>query len=447
VSTLGDGVRRTIKEKERRRQERKERAEREIEEAKRLAESAGDEDGSNGTNEGGGSGISMKGSGRIPKPRNPIADFEISVDLRKPPPVTRDMRILEKWKMSLDFFVSGHMFKHLRKAKGETGKEEESPKISIIISETLPKHLEISFEISSRDIQIPALTLKSHDRFFYFSPELCTEGESEEESYEDLEGDHEGDHEGDPRDHEVRKEEGGEKEKEKDIIPGLQHDHATRIWTVVEMMKKNYLKPGVIVLANRDAQRRPNQRRSSERSSGRSSVGEAQGGVGAGGVGGAGGEGESAGSWGSTGASPLLERPAISTAPSDSEIKKNSCETVLTAFMKQNFGENLHVTKISAKTDDDKESIFGNPSSPIMGGLLGFIDQITSDVYKREKEFVLVLVDANELGQFMLREMLEGGNSETHRVRVKKERVLFLVNVEGQVSPQMESRAHHTLLF
>src|SRR5690606_12669411 len=111
------------------------------------------------------------------------------------PPVTRDMRILEKWKMSLDFFISGHLFKYLRRQQwGEDRKRESmedkegegnhktGPRITVTISEDLPKHLEFSFDVSgtSGQVEVPPLTLKSHDKFFYFSPELCTEGESDE---------------------------------------------------------------------------------------------------------------------------------------------------------------------------------------------------------------------------------------------------------------------------
>lgn len=62
----------------------------------------------------------------------------------------------------------------------------------------------------------------------------------------------------------------------------------------------------------------------------------------------------------------------------------------------------------------------------------------------RGSDFALVTARVNEYGQFILRELLENSDSKTHRMLVRKDRVVFLVVVdEGfSISPQLQSRAH-----
>jgi hypothetical protein len=56
----------------------------------------------------------------------------------------------------------------------------------------------------------------------------------------------------------------------------------------------------------------------------------------------------------------------------------------------------------------------------------------------------VVLVECNVHGQFILREYLESDVSRTHVTAVRKERVLFVLNLDdGQaLSPQVRSRAN-----
>ena len=56
-------------------------------------------------------------------------------------------------------------------------------------------------------------------------------------------------------------------------------------------------------------------------------------------------------------------------------------------------------------------------------------------------------MEVSEFGQFALREMVERGPSETHRTLVRKEGVLFVLEmVEGsELSSQMLSRSHVVL--
>lgn len=62
----------------------------------------------------------------------------------------------------------------------------------------------------------------------------------------------------------------------------------------------------------------------------------------------------------------------------------------------------------------------------------------------RTSDFALITARVNEYGQFILRELLENSDSKTHRMLVRKDRVVFLVVVdEGfAISPQLQSRAH-----
>ena len=64
-----------------------------------------------------------------------------------------------------------------------------------------------------------------------------------------------------------------------------------------------------------------------------------------------------------------------------------------------------------------------------------------------EDAFVLVSARVNEYGQYLLREMLEDGESRTHRQAVSLERVLFVLSIDdfAEVAPQTLSRAHDVI--
>ena len=104
---------------------------------------------------------------------------------------------------------------------------------------------------------------------------------------------------------------------------------------------------------------------------------------------------------------------------------------------------------VRIETEKDLESVFGDPTSPSLSGLPLFIDQITNPVHAKVVRGGLVVAFVNEFGQYSLRELVESGNSDTHRTSIRKERILFVVCVEKgcQITPQMASRAQTTLLF
>jgi hypothetical protein len=51
----------------------------------------------------------------------------------------------------------------------------------------------------------------------------------------------------------------------------------------------------------------------------------------------------------------------------------------------------------------------------------------------------------NGTGQFILRELLESGQSSTHRLSVRKVRIIFLLNISDLMQPQIVSRAHEVV--
>ncbi|KNC70540.1 hypothetical protein SARC_16930, partial [Sphaeroforma arctica JP610] len=59
-------------------------------------------------------------------------------------------------------------------------------------------------------------------------------------------------------------------------------------------------------------------------------------------------------------------------------------------------------------------------------------------------EYVLVVAYVSVLGQFMIRELLESENSKTHRILIRKDRLLFIVcTTDNQpIQSQLESRSH-----
>lgn len=107
----------------------------------------------------------------------------------------------------------------------------------------------------------------------------------------------------------------------------------------------------------------------------------------------------------------------------------------------------LRLERIEARHEEHKEAVFGDPKEPSLGGLLRVIDQVTNPVYRRDDHFALVIADVNELGQFMLRELLEDDTSRTHRNQIYKQRIMFVMNIDSEaaVSPQLHSRAHAIL--
>ena len=90
--------------------------------------------------------------------------------------------------------------------------------------------------------------------------------------------------------------------------------------------------------------------------------------------------------------------------------------------------------------------IFGDPGC-IRGGLFKFIDDHLNPNAALSKSCELVVVHAkiNEVGAFMLRELLESSErSRTHRLGIPKTKLMFLLSLEEgmEISPQLKSRSH-----
>ena len=92
-----------------------------------------------------------------------------------------------------------------------------------------------------------------------------------------------------------------------------------------------------------------------------------------------------------------------------------------------------------------------------MRGLIRKIDDITNPIYKETHgdTYMCIIAHVNDYGQYMLRELFENnGETKTHRLTVKKNRLLFVVLVDAnddgtlrEISSQMVSRATDIITF
>lgn len=78
--------------------------------------------------------------------------------------------------------------------------------------------------------------------------------------------------------------------------------------------------------------------------------------------------------------------------------------------------DRLYQDELELYCEDDKGKVFGNPNE-ILGGLFRFIDRVNNpNACNGEIDrFGLIIAHVNEIGQFILRELLEPGQSKTHR--------------------------------
>jgi hypothetical protein len=133
----------------------------------------------------------------------------------------------------------------------------------------------------------------------------------------------------------------------------------------------------------------------------------------------------------------------VSDASRSSSIVK-SLEDQLAQHVVVDNGLILHSKRIHLRSEEDKELVVGQAQS-VRGGLLEFIDDFNNlNRSGNENNVVLVVAYVNEVGQFMLRELLEDtAVSRTHRLKISKRRVVFVVVVEegSKLQPQLMSRA------
>lgn len=102
---------------------------------------------------------------------------------------------------------------------------------------------------------------------------------------------------------------------------------------------------------------------------------------------------------------------------------------------------------VSLNSEADKEVVLGSPWDFPRGGLFKFIDEVNNPAgnHRRQgQEFAVITAHVNEAGQYILRELLEGNRSCTHRQMVRKDGVLFVVILAPNcpVTETIVSRAH-----
>ena len=126
-------------------------------------------------------------------------------------------------------------------------------------------------------------------------------------------------------------------------------------------------------------------------------------------------------------------------------------EEILKEINKLSKGECVQ-TDVELLSIEDENKVLGN-SEEVRGGLLKFIDDATninSTFYDRSKVeklttlICIVKARINEIGQLLLRELLESGDkSRTHRLGVSKKGLIFILRIvpNSELTPQVESRA------
>lgn len=268
------------------------------------------------------------------------SSIETRLELNIQPPFGQDMRRLETYHMSISFLAASHILRY---------KVASKLPISVALDpyttpDDDPDHEDTTAEwmaISFSDPDIPTLPICTHDRFFYFNPEM-------------------------------------QRQPAIKTLMGIEHTFRPTVATLVDMVQNNFLKPAVLVL-----------------------VGESE--------------------------------------------ARVSYDRTLRAYLQAAISNgSVQTTSIRAETEDDKAVIFGDPQSPSLGGLYRFIDSVTNPVYGLDDHYAYVSAEVNELGQFMLRELLESDTSRTHRNRILKDRTVFVLSLlDGtELSPQLQSRAH-----
>eukprot|EP01124_Arcella_intermedia_P001826 TRINITY_DN11009_c0_g1_i2.p1 TRINITY_DN11009_c0_g1~~TRINITY_DN11009_c0_g1_i2.p1 ORF type:complete len:556 (-),score=194.37 TRINITY_DN11009_c0_g1_i2:13-1680(-) len=268
-----------------------------------------------------------------------VCDFEEEVL----PPVTKDMRILEKWRLNIAFLISVHIEKHIQPipdyvAIGVTGK---APHITVLF----------------KSPTAPSISLHSEDSYLYFPKESPADSHLSAHN-----------------------------------IPTPFHPPLSLL---TDMLLNQFLSPAVLVIAPQHPSPSPS--------------------------------------------SPSSSSPSLQL----SSLYLSSLQKLLPNKLKH-----IHY---SLKTEEDKEKVFGSPSDPIMNGIFSWIESINGKYVVQQKEeqgklFGVITIEASEMGQFMIRELLESGDSKTHKNSVSKERIMFVVVVEeGFLSPQLLSRAHFVI--
>eukprot|EP00511_Aplanochytrium_stocchinoi_P012334 CAMPEP_0204878036 /NCGR_PEP_ID=MMETSP1348-20121228/48525_1 /ASSEMBLY_ACC=CAM_ASM_000700 /TAXON_ID=215587 /ORGANISM="Aplanochytrium stocchinoi, Strain GSBS06" /LENGTH=406 /DNA_ID=CAMNT_0052034971 /DNA_START=512 /DNA_END=1729 /DNA_ORIENTATION=- len=163
--------------------------------------------------------------------------------------------------------------------------------------------------------------------------------------------------------------------------------------------------------------------------------------------------------------------PAVIIVSNKKEKEKKDAAVVkISTNVKEWAEENevhLRTTHVTLLSEEDKHLVTGNPSE-IRGGLLSYIDDSnnknsTAKIFdchhhhcssgsthcnQLDKRLIVVYANVSPIGQFMLRELIEQSQySRSHRLRVSKSRLCFIINPvdNTQLSPQLLSE--HTAFY
>jgi hypothetical protein len=117
--------------------------------------------------------------------------------------------------------------------------------------------------------------------------------------------------------------------------------------------------------------------------------------------------------------------------------------SIITDFLTKISCSQVTETRVILQDESHLPTVFGDPASPVLGGLPLFIEQITNPLMNNPN-CGLVVADVSVYGQYALRELLESGQSETHKNQIRKEKILFVLNIPStsEVTSQISSRAH-----
>ena len=121
------------------------------------------------------------------------------------------------------------------------------------------------------------------------------------------------------------------------------------------------------------------------------------------------------------------------------------CVVDLAKVAASRSGDPVRVERVVLRCEQDKSLVYGH-ASEIRGGLFKAIDDCTNENNADELAgcACIVVCEVNQVGEYMLRELLDSGEmSTTHRFAIRKDKVLFVVAVEGGEPEEMTiSRAH-----
>jgi len=108
-------------------------------------------------------------------------------------------------------------------------------------------------------------------------------------------------------------------------------------------------------------------------------------------------------------------------------------------------GAPVRVERVGLRCEQDKSLVYGH-ASEIRGGLFKAIDDCTNENNAGDLAgcACIIVCEVNQVGEYMLRELLDSSElSTTHRFAIRKDKVLFVVAVEGGEPEEMTiSRAH-----